>query len=550
MSPIPTLTVSTDTPFVTGATTTTTTTTEDEHSSSSLASLKRSRHTLPKIRPPLSKTRSSMGTTGSTRPKLQTVQSSDASRFMTMERFQTYHNTMRMFKKPAVSPTKADDSPTNSTQRQLTVEPAVFPEPCMFNGERGGGGSSSNNNYNSGHQSDVKSIRSVRSGSESTQSRKKRTKSRVHAGSTFISPTDIFAQNLSEAVMEADDSDDEVFVYRDNQSTLYTPSYHWVSDSTLKETGDESACRKTINKWNIARTPMASRRRPVLRSAISELPPSGGNPFYLSTKSRCHSHSHDWYPSDADEESTPLMRRKRTRRSKKSKRNTKIYVWIALSGCVLLGVISAIFIFLATPLVAVEVANINNVLGTQKQLIFDLQVKARNNNWWAIHASETAFSVFASSQYVPLLTSNNELPLPVMQDTNPQSNPIEFLGTIYRLEEPLIFQAARWLERGPLSYATSQIQIKNPGAIHNDYSGNERWSLLIRYPYELTVRGILKYRLFPLLPYMHSVHVCQMSRIDPATGKISTIAQDKQALCDESVSTRHSLNSLFGSKME
>lgn len=60
-------------------------------------------------------------------------------------------------------------------------------------------------------------------------------------------------------------------------------------------------------------------------------------------------------------------------------------------------------------------------------------------------------------------------------------------------------------------------------------------SLLIRYPYELTVRGVLKYHVIPFLPFtqMHSARVCQVSRIDPATGDIHSNPEIERSICDD-----------------
>ncbi|KAI8085923.1 uncharacterized protein B0P05DRAFT_466089 [Gilbertella persicaria] len=149
--------------------------------------------------------------------------------------------------------------------------------------------------------------------------------------------------------------------------------------------------------------------------------------------------------------------------------------------------------------------------------------------------TNTAFSVFASSQFVPTMSLDNAVsPEPNM--TSFGADPAEFLGTIYHLEDPLIYQAGG-LFRPVTSTATSQIQIKNPGATKDDNSGNERWSLLIRYPYELTVRGVLKYQTLPFMPWLmqlHSARVCKMSRIDPATGKISDdVSMPEKSICDD-----------------
>lgn len=99
--------------------------------------------------------------------------------------------------------------------------------------------------------------------------------------------------------------------------------------------------------------------------------------------------------------------------------------------------------------------------------------------------TNTAFSVFASSHYVPTAmlaainntTSIDSLPDLVLNDTIVNTlgaDPAEFLGTIYHLEDPLIYQSGGFFD--PVtSIATSQIQIKNPGSTKDDNSGNARW---------------------------------------------------------------------------
>ncbi|CAO3688065.1 unnamed protein product [Rhizopus stolonifer] len=181
----------------------------------------------------------------------------------------------------------------------------------------------------------------------------------------------------------------------------------------------------------------------------------------------------------------------------------------------------------ASPLSDVEVIGISNVLGTQKELMFNLHVRARNSNWWTITMTTTSFSVFASSHYVPTSLENM---------TYFGADPAEFLGTIYHLEDPLIYPSGS-LFNSTDSIATSQIRIKSPGSTKDDNSGNERWSLLIRYPYELTVRGVLKYQMIPFplsISQLHTVRVCKMAAVDPSTGQISDdTAIPEKSICDD-----------------
>jgi hypothetical protein len=55
----------------------------------------------------------------------------------------------------------------------------------------------------------------------------------------------------------------------------------------------------------------------------------------------------------------------------------------------------------------------------------------------------------------------------------------------------------------------------------NYYNNRSR---MIRYPYGLVVRGVLKYRRIPLIMGMHpqSIAICNVTQVDPITGTVST----------------------------
>ncbi|KAI8985886.1 hypothetical protein BDB01DRAFT_786677 [Pilobolus umbonatus] len=479
---------------------------------------------------------------------------------------------------------------THSTheQRQLITESAIYPDSSLIQSDYRKTPHSSTAPAGDG--------RSIMSGSESTRSittNNKRKKKQTTA-SSFVNPTDIFAQNLSDAVMDADDSDDfvESYVYRDKPKSIITnsiagsynipswaysnegvlldssflphhpqsyqcsqhppshnPAYpphhqHCHNDRYYSSTGTESntdGCDSSV----CHKEKYYSSRRPGLRPATSDLQCSQMRsiPSFTNTGRKLRpykANTINYYPY-SDEEVTPLVRRPRRRKgtsshsANASKRSLCTLCWLLFCFISILSSIWLILIIYASPLMEVEVVGISNVLGTQKELIFNLQVRARNSNWWTVRMTHAAFSVFASSRYVPTgLLSVNDTDIDLIHEQG--ADPAEFLGTIYQLEDPLIYQAGSPFNP-VISTATSQIQIKSPGSTKDDNSGNERWSLLIRYPYELTVRGVLKYQLSPFLPYLsqlHSVRVCKMSRVDPSTGKISDdVSLPEKSICDD-----------------
>ncbi|KAI8876874.1 hypothetical protein K501DRAFT_307663 [Backusella circina FSU 941] len=363
---------------------------------------------------------------------------------------------------------------------------------------------------NSGTQSDVKSI------SSSIKSKKK--KLRKHQ-----TTTDIFANNLSEAVHDAAayDSADDGYFYNNGlaaptqTSNLYPPLSPPLplETPTLNRTGGSS---KNESEDYFSDYHHQKYRRPGLKSTVSELPARGVKSLYLNSidlykKQRKSRQTR--YSTDEDEENAPLLYNRRMNLDKRDNNSRSGFCLGMTFMSVLLLFILCLF-FIATPLKHVDIIAVTNVLGTQKQLIFDLHVKARNNNLWPIQVNHASFSVFATSHYVPTIM---------------ESDPLEYLATIYRLEDPLIFKAGLFTEGEDT--AISQVQIKNPGETNDDISGNERWSLLIRYPYELAIRGVLKHR--PFMSKMYSSRICFIIKVDPSTGKITNIPGTEHAVCND-----------------
>ncbi|CAO3650709.1 unnamed protein product [Mucor fragilis] len=327
-------------------------------------------------------------------------------------------------------------------QKQLTVETAVFPEhqSNLFHSAPSDGHAlakkSSSTPVIASNATATGDARSVVSGSESTRSisNNNKRKKKANMASSFVNPTDIFAQNLSDAVMDADDSDDlESYVYRDKPNPSYTVPPWTYNNSTNDHMLDHSYYDRHYSStgtesntdgcdYNHTKEKFFSSRRPVLRSTVSEIRPTSSSSLSNKNGKKLRP-SYKYQPSSyyygvaptSDDEFTPLVRSRPPRRRKGSS-NHGSYSGSSNNSCcracftllfVVLGcAFSLCFVWLliaiyASPLTDVEVVGISNVLGTQKELIFNLQVRARNSNWWTIRMTNTAFSVFASSHYVP-----------------------------------------------------------------------------------------------------------------------------------------------------
>lgn len=204
--------------------------------------------------------------------------------------------------------------------------------------------------------------------------------------------------------------------------------------------------------------------------------------------------------------SMPLLGSSR-QHMKKKRRSSR---WICINVCVGFALVILFLllftVYRATPLTDVQV-QMGRVLASEKELIFDLYVEADNWNWWTVRVAEADLGVFAFSQIVPASTTVT-------------AEPAEYLGSFYRFDEPLAFPSSLFLKDGARrARAVSQIRLKSPGT---DASGNERWSRMIRYPYGLVVRGVLKYHTISFATiYPQSTAICDVARVDPTTGQVS-----------------------------
>ncbi|KAI9300577.1 hypothetical protein BJ944DRAFT_272836 [Cunninghamella echinulata] len=201
----------------------------------------------------------------------------------------------------------------------------------------------------------------------------------------------------------------------------------------------------------------------------------------------------------------------------------------------------SMFLFIgyrAVPLKNIS-STMGNVLASDKELIFDLMLKANNWNWWTIRIQQADLSVFAFSQLVPLQqqlnNNNNDMITTMTKEVNKTKKddknhttimtPAELLGNCQYFDQPLSFMSSGFFngenEKKQLVNASTQIRIKSPGL---DASGNQRWSRMIRYPYGLVNRGVIKYHPFPFFPFssLQSISLCIVFHVDPISKTITS----------------------------
>lgn len=222
--------------------------------------------------------------------------------------------------------------------------------------------------------------------------------------------------------------------------------------------------------------------------------------------------------------------------------------WLSrFGGCLLGTVVVLLIVFGAVgflimsnkPLYDVDVEQIQNVLASEQEIMLDLLVGAVNPNVLSVSVTDMDVNVFAKSKHVgsPKFWRDHSLDKvptevskqtpnrrrrrqgqgqPSVQDQLCQdpyghwrpcngvdhgTDPIDddkgdaqtmLLGRIFHFDQGLIFEGSP-LKRHQ-HFSIGEVRLAHPGN-KTEMGGSERWERVIMYPFELIVRGVVKYQL-------------------------------------------------------
>ncbi|KAF1979591.1 hypothetical protein BU23DRAFT_101139 [Bimuria novae-zelandiae CBS 107.79] len=219
------------------------------------------------------------------------------------------------------------------------------------------------------------------------------------------------------------------------------------------------------------------------------------------------------------------------------------------AGCLVASVIILVVVFTAVGVVFastkqltdLKISEIQNVVASQEEIIMDLVVGAVNPNIIGITVSDMDILMFAKSKHVgsdqwwrehgdgtpkneegwlpiqPSSRSKDQLDIAgVDEGTDPAEEPhTMWLGQIDHFDSPLTFDGTFFNHRRIES--VGEIRLSKPGN-KTEAGGTARWEEVLQYPFELIVRGTLKYEL-PLSTHVHKVSVTASYEYDPDAEK-------------------------------
>lgn len=210
---------------------------------------------------------------------------------------------------------------------------------------------------------------------------------------------------------------------------------------------------------------------------------------------------------------------------------------IVVTFMVLLVLSGAVGFLFATsqPLLEVQIVGLSKVLASENELMFDVEIEARNPNLMGVWIENVSLSVNAKSKWAgkdddgwftfpPVQLANTmrrrgpRLPIPPInselhaRDDSPldpppvndpaDGRPLLLLGHVEHLDNSLYFEGSPF--RHTHSYSTGEIRISNPA--NGTEEGVERWKEVLRHEWDLVVQGLVRYEL-PLSGRMRSAQV-------------------------------------------
>ncbi|KAF2416529.1 hypothetical protein EJ08DRAFT_673741 [Tothia fuscella] len=282
--------------------------------------------------------------------------------------------------------------------------------------------------------------------------------------------------------------------------------------------------------------------------------------------------SYDMDAEGGDDERTPLMGTVRTPRS--ARRSTlqtarvrypdhypphrrsmlsRFAGFIVLVIMLLLlafGVVGFLFA-ISTPLADASILEIQAVLASEQEIMFDLVVEAINPNLLPINIADMDINVFAKSKYVGSAKwwrehENDTMPdrekgsrrrsrvlrldeypgvgrYEDFEDDDPKGNrQTMLLGRVDHFDNPLTFDGSFW-KRHP-HFSTGSLRLSKPGN-RTELGGTERWERVLLHPFELIVRGTLKYKI-PLGGRAYAANVGANATVKPEESGVDTPIDD------------------------
>jgi hypothetical protein len=205
------------------------------------------------------------------------------------------------------------------------------------------------------------------------------------------------------------------------------------------------------------------------------------------------------------------------------------------------GVVCFLFA-MSKPLTKVAIFELNSVIASEQELMFNIEIQAINPNLVPIAITELNVNMFARSKYagterfsidhgksspevlarttdqasasqlmkrdvvhrrkqmvssmgigdIAISDPDSEKPEKPEKPGNSTTGRMLLLGAITQFDNPVSFDGSFW--RHQIQFSTGSVRLSKPGN-HTEDDGSERWERILKHDFDLIVRGVVKYNI-------------------------------------------------------
>lgn len=200
-----------------------------------------------------------------------------------------------------------------------------------------------------------------------------------------------------------------------------------------------------------------------------------------------------------------------------------VYTLISVFGILSIGFIMGFVIATTKELSDATIVGIESAVVSSDELVFNVVVEALNPGWFTIVVEDVEIDIFAKSGYLGTDNTDRTDKTDKTDNTDKTVETVEtvetvLLGSVYNLESPVAFPGG-FFNRDVVRQI-GELKLISPGknltSADNSTNpdNNDKWQVICKHPFDLIIRGSLKYNL-PISKNVRSIVVTKTSYIDP-----------------------------------
>lgn len=197
-----------------------------------------------------------------------------------------------------------------------------------------------------------------------------------------------------------------------------------------------------------------------------------------------------------------------------------LYTLVCILGILSFGFVLGFLFASAKDLSNLSILSIENALVSLDELVFSVVVEALNPGWFTVTIDEIELDIFAKSGYLDDLSPDSSVETVLLGSVLSFESAIDFEGSFFNRTPSQQTGEIKLIGPGKnLTGAVNQMSKRAQAKLNFDPTepsdNAEKWKSISKHPFDLILRGVLKYKL-AINHNFKSVVVNKVGYIDPS----------------------------------